>query len=178
MNTTLTGWPGFLRASLLISCLSLGLQADAAPPPGVAAELERLQGVWKGVALTRRTTDGSWVPSADSITITITGDSFHFHRDTNFWFRTTIVLSPGTLPRQLRATIRENAPSQGDNAIGKVVAAIYRIEGGTLTLAARGDGSDETPAGFEEENVTRYELRKSSPAEKVSPSPLRPRIGE
>lgn len=128
--------------------------------------------------MSRKSTDGPWVPSADSITITITGNSFHFHRDTNFWFKTTIALLPDTFPKQLRAAIQENAPAQGTNAVGKAVTAIFKIEGGTLTLAARGDGSEETPAGFEDENVTRYELRKSSSAEKTAPLPPQIQIGD
>ena len=161
-----------MLASLLLAGLSEDLRAEGGGPPGAAAELQHLQGVWKGVALSRKTPDGPWVPSSESITITITGNSFLFHRDTNFWFRTTIALTPDTQPKQLRATILENAASQGSSAIGKVVAAIFQIEGGKLTLAAKGDGSEETPVHFEDENVTRYELRRLPPTEPNPPSPL------
>ena len=50
--------------------------------------------------------------SDGKITITITGNSFHFHRDTNFWFETTITLPAGTDPQQLHATIKDCPPSQ------------------------------------------------------------------
>ena len=162
---------GFTMLSLLMPCLLLGLQAGCKTNPPTAAGLQRLQGTWEGVALGQETPGGPFVKSADTITITITGNSFHFHRDTNFWFETTITLPAGTDPKQLHATIKDNAPSQGSNAIGKVVVAILKIEDRTLTLAARGDGSEETPISFEDEKVTRYELRKVQPQKKNTQSP-------
>ena len=99
------------------------------------------------------------------ITITITGNSFHFHRDSKFWFATTITLPAGTDPRQLHATIREGAPGQ-ESSVGKVVVAIYKIEDGKLTLAAVPDGDEGTPKSFEAaegKGLTRYELRKVQP---------------
>jgi uncharacterized protein (TIGR03067 family) len=160
MKMTLKRAPGFTVLSVLMECLLLGLQADGKANPPTAAELQRLQGTWEGFALGQATPGGPFVKSADTITITVTGKSFHFHRDTNFWFETTITLPAGTDPQQLHATIKGTAASQGTNAIGKVVVAIFKIEDGTLTLAARGDGSEETPISFEDEKVTRYELRK------------------
>ncbi|HMJ88736.1 MAG TPA: hypothetical protein VK530_02910 [Candidatus Acidoferrum sp.] len=94
----------------------------------------------------------------EKITITITGDSFHFHRDTNFWFETTITVPAGKDPKQLHATIKGGPPSQA-GSIGEVVRAFFKIEDGTLTLAAIG-GAEETPKGFEAAVENRYELRK------------------
>ena len=91
------------------------------------------------------------------ITITISGNSLHFHRDTNFWFETTIALPAGTNPKQLHATIKDGASS-----VGQVVVAIFKIEGGTLTLAT-GDGDGEAPKSFEATGLNRYELRKVQP---------------
>ena len=108
----------------------------------------------------------------DKITITITGNSFHFHRDTNFWFETTITLPAGKDPKQLHATIKHSAPPEESN--GKVVVAIFKIEDGTLTLAAGGDGSEGTPKSFEateDQGLTRYELRKVQPQKKNSQPP-------
>jgi len=109
------------------------------------------------------------------ITITITGNSFHFHRDTNFWFDTTITLPAGTDPKQLYATIKGCPPSQTDS-IGKVVGAIFKIEDGTLTIATGGaDSSPEgTPKSFEateDKGLTRYELRKVQPHKKNTQPP-------
>src|SRR5829696_1385152 len=61
------------------------------------AELQLLQGTWEGVMVGQEK-DGK-------ITITLTGNSLQFYRDTNFWFDTTITLSAGKDPKQLHATI-------------------------------------------------------------------------
>ena len=108
-----------------------------------------------------------------NITITITSNSLHFHRDTNFWFETTFAQPVGTGPKQLHATIKDCAPGQ-ENSVGKVVVAIYRIEDGTLTLLAIGDGDEEAPKSFEaaeDKGLTRYELRKVQPQKKNTEPP-------
>ena len=131
------------------------------------AELQLLQGTWEGAVVGDK--------SHEKITITITGNSFHFHRDTNFWFDTTITLPAGKDPKQLHATIKGCPPSQADS-IGKVVGAIFKIEDGTLTLATGGgDSSPEgTPKSFEateDKGLTRYELRKLQSQKKNSQPP-------
>jgi len=129
---------------------------DPANQP-TTVELQPLQGTWEGVAVDDK--------SHGKITIKITGNAFHFHRDTNFWFETTITLLAGTDPKQLHATIKGCPPSQTDS-IGKVVGAIFKIEDGTLTLASNGGGPEETPKSFEateDKGLTRYELRKIQP---------------
>lgn len=103
------------------------------------------------------------------ITITINGDSLHFHRDTNFWFATTITLPAGKDPKQLHATITNCPPSQSVS-INQVVRAFFKIEYGTLTLATMGDDTEETLKGFDAA-MTRYELRKVQPQEKSTPPP-------
>ena len=121
------------------------------------AELQLLQGTWEGAVVGDK--------SHEKITVTITGNSFHFHRDTNFWFDTTITLLAGTKPWQLHATIK-----RGANSIGQVVVVIFKIEDGTLTLATIGDGAEETPKGFETA-PNRYELRKVQPQKKNTQPP-------
>ena len=110
--------------------------------------------------------------SPDKITITITGDTFHFHRDSKFWFETTMALPAGTNPQQLRATIKGCAPGQ-ENSVGKVVVAIVKVENEILTLAARGDGGETAPTTFEiteDKGLTHYELRKVPPQKQKTPS--------
>ena len=135
-------------ALAFIPCAHISAQLAANQPTG--AVLERLQGTWQGVMVG----DESAV-----ITITVSSNSFHFHRDTNFWFQTTITLPPGTDPQQLHATIKGSAGPQND-AIGKVVIAILKIEDGTLTLATGGGGAEGIPISFDDERNSRYELRK------------------
>jgi uncharacterized protein (TIGR03067 family) len=167
---------GFTALSLLLPLLLLGSQAGCTTPaptgpsPAPAAtelqplqaaptasDLQRLQGRWEGVVVGDK--------SDDKYTVTVTGNSFHFHRDPKFWFATTITLPADTDPRQLHATIRGGAPGQED-AVGKVVVAIFKIEDGLLTLATRGGGGEEAPKSFEaaeDKGLTRYELRKVQP---------------
>ena len=104
--------------------------------------------------------------SQEKITITITGNSLHFHRDANFWWDTTITLPAGTNPKQLHATIK-GCPPPADS-IGQVVVAIFKIEDGTLTLAT-GNGDGEAPKSFEAAE-NRYDLRKVPP-QKKNPEP-------
>ena len=124
------------------------------------AELQFLQGTWEGVMVGDE--------AHQKITITSTGNSLHFHRDTNFWFETTITLPAGKDPKQLHATIKGCPPSQADS-IGKVVVAIFKIEDGGLTLAT-GNGDGEAPKSFEAAG-TRYELRKVQPRKKNTQPP-------
>ena len=134
-------------------------KAKGAPNQPIAAELQPLQGTWEGILVGDE--------AHQKITITITGNSLHFHRDTNFWFETTITLPAGTDPKQLHATIKGCPPSQA-TSIGQVVRAFFKIEDGTLTLATIGDDAEETPKGFEAAG-TRYELRKAQKKNTQSP---------
>src|SRR6185295_9569275 len=101
MKMTLKRALGFTVLSLLLPCALLGLQAGCTTHPLTAAKLQPLQGKWEGVMVGQEK-DGK-------ITITITGNSLHFHRDTNFWFETTFTLPAGTDPKQLHATIKDCA---------------------------------------------------------------------
>ena len=161
MKMTLKESLGFTVLSMLLLCVLLGLQAGCTTNKPTASELQRLQGKWEGVMVGQEK-DGK-------ITITITGNSLHFHRDTNFWFETTITLPAGKDPKQLHATIKGCPPSQADS-ISQVVRAFFKIEDGTLTLATIGDDAEETPKGFEAA-PNRYELRKVQPQKKNTQPP-------
>lgn len=159
------------RHIITVACVVMPLLASAgeqriatskgAAGQPIAAELRPLQGAWEGfmVGDTAR----------QKVIITITGDSLHFHRDTNFWFETTFALPAGKNPKQLHATIKGCPRSQADS-IGKVVRTLFKIEDGTLTLATLGDGADETSSGFESAG-NRYELRKVEPQGKNTQPP-------
>ena len=124
------------------------------------AELQLLQGTWEGVLVGDK--------AHQKITITITGNSLHFHRDTNFWFETTFTLPAGTDPQQLHATIKDSWPPSKD-AIGQVVPAIIKIEDGTLTLAAY-NMSEEPPKAFADA-TTKYVVKQVQPKkENAKPS--------
>ena len=146
---------GLARSFLLLPPLLLGLQAGCTSRPPPDSALQRLQGTWEGVAVGGK--------PGEKVTIKISGDSFHFHRDSDFWFKTKIALPPGTEPQQMLATILDSA-SAGDT-VGQVIGAIVKIEDGTLIVATKGgDGpSEQTPKGFDvtqEAGLTRFDLRK------------------
>ncbi|MES2469626.1 MAG: TIGR03067 domain-containing protein [Verrucomicrobiota bacterium] len=136
-------------------------KAEGAANQPIAGELQLLQGTWEGVQVGDK--------AQQKVTITITGQSLHFHRDANFWFETTITLPAGKAPKQLHATIKGSAPSQ-DSSIGQVVRTIFKFEDGTLTLATIGDDAEETPKSFEAAG-TRYELRKVQPQQQNTQPP-------
>lgn len=144
-----------------------GAQPNAGAKGGanqpIAVELQPLQGTWEGFMVGQENAN---------ITITITNNSLHFHRDANFWFKTTFTQPVGKDPKQLHATIKDCAPGQ-ESSVGKVVVAIYKIDYGTLTLVALGD-DDETSKSFEateDKGLSRYELRKVQPQKKNTEPP-------
>lgn len=137
-----------------------GAQDKCAANQPVAVELQRLQGTWQGVMVGQEK-DGP-------VTITITGNSLHFHRDPKFWFKATFTQPAGTDLNQLHATIKDSAPEQKES-VGKGVVAIYKIEDRTLTLVPLAGGDEETPKSFkaiEDKGLQRYELRKVEPQKK------------
>ena len=155
-----------LRRIITIACIVASFIAKAgeqfttkdkcAVNPPTNTQLQLIQGTWEGVLVGDK--------AHQKITITINGNSLHFHRDTNFWFETVITLPAGKHPKQLHATIKGGPPSQADS-IGKVVRALFKIEDAILTLATIDDDGEETQKSFEAAG-TRYELRKIQPQKK------------
>jgi uncharacterized protein (TIGR03067 family) len=160
MKMTLKGALGFTVLSLLMPCLLLCLQAGDTTHPPTASELQPLQGTWEGFLAGNK--------AAGKITITITGNSLHFHRDKDFWFETTFTLPADTDPQQLHATIKRCATP---DLIGKVVVSIFKIEDGTLILAGFEDPAAKPPKIFEGEGIMRHEFRKVQPQKKNTELP-------
>ena len=98
------------------------------------------------------------------ITLTIAGDSLHYHRDANHWFETTFTLSTGAVPQQLHATIKRCSVP---DLVGQEVCSIFKIENGALILAGSGDSVEELPKVFKEEGVLRHEFRKDQPRKTI-----------
>ena len=158
MKMTLKPAPGLTRLSLLMPCLLLGLLAGCATHPSTEAKLLRLQGSWEGVMVGGE--------KEGKITITITGNSLHFHGlNTNEVYDATFTLPAETNPHQLRATITNAVhPNMG----GVVVRAIFKTGDGNLTLALNQDPEQEPPKRFGEGEpaVARYELWRVQPQKK------------
>ena len=150
-----SGWRGV--AVLLIQSVLPPLAASSAERPAPTPIVQRLQGTWEGVVVGDK--------SETKYTIKIDGSSFYFHRDTNFWFETSIALPRNTNPQQLHATIKNCAKGQ-ESSIGKVVVALVKVDGETLTLVAKGDGSEDLPQSLEstdDKGLTHYRLHRVTP---------------
>jgi uncharacterized protein (TIGR03067 family) len=131
------------------------LQTGCTTHRPTTAQLQPLQGTWEEVK------------AAEKVTVTITGHSLYFHRDSNFWFETRFTLPAGKDPQQLHATIKSSSPPEDSK--GKVVVAIFKIEDGMLTLA---DEPKNGAKAFEEPSMFHHKLRKVQPQEKkVEASP-------
>jgi uncharacterized protein (TIGR03067 family) len=154
MKMNLKGARGFTMVSLLLPCVLPGLQTGCTTHRPTAAQLQPLQGTWEESK------------AGEKVTVTITGNSLDFHRDSNFWFKTRFTLPTGKDPQQLHATIKGSSSPKDSN--GKVVVAIFKIEDGTLTLAAEPQNGSKT---FEESSMFHHKLRKVQPQEKLSKHP-------
>lgn len=156
-----------IKIALAVTTLSIlmpwGLLCSQVAGPTnqpTAAELQPLQGTWEGVMAGNE--------SGRQITVAITGNSLYFHRDENFWFKTTFTLPAGTYPQQLHATIKD-CPEPCDD-IGKVVFAIFKVEDATLTLVGIQATAVEPPKtfgefpGLDDNGAFRYEFKKVEPS--------------
>ena len=149
----------FLLGAFVLSLAAL-FTACQSTPTRTAAKLKSLQGYWEGA--------GQNIGPQTNVSITITGSSLHYYRDTNFWYETTFTLPAGTDPQQLHATIKDCPPPA--DSIGKLVFAIFKIEDGILTLATFGNGNAVPLKSFEDEDISIYKLRKVQPQKKHAES--------
>jgi hypothetical protein len=147
--------------SILMPGGLLCTQAAGATNEPTAAELQPLQGSWEGVLAGQE--------AAGKISITITGNSLHFQGlNEKEWYETTFTLPAGAYPQQLHATIKDCSHPCDD--IGKMVFAIFKIEGGTLTLVGIQAPAIEPPKtfgeipGFDDDSLFRYLLKKAQPS--------------
>lgn len=99
------------------------------------ADQERLQGRWRGKG------------SGGGTTVTIDGDSLRFESSPEKWWQTTFTIATvpleggedgGESQKQIHATI-ERYGDEGQEHVGKIVVALYRLEGDTLTLGVVDD---------------------------------------
>ena len=91
----------FWLGAFVLSLAAL-FTACQGPPTQTTSEPNSLQGYWAGEG--REGNGPRWKCS-----LTITGNSLHCFRDSNYWFRTTFTLPAGTEPRQLHATIKDTS---------------------------------------------------------------------
>lgn len=112
---------------------ALSITACQSAAPRMTADLQRLQGLWQGRG-----------PGGEG-SVTIAGNSLRFEARPDFWYETTIALHPDVDPKQLHATIDDESASHKPD-VGRVVVAIFKFEGETLTLGVI-DDYDDPPLG-------------------------------
>src|ERR1035437_7272679 len=102
-----------------------------------------LQGTWKGQEI--------GVNAKGSPSLVLSGANLEFRgADTNEWYKATFTLREDTNPKKLIAVVTDCPFPQ---YVGKTSQAIYRIENGTLTLAANEPGNSAVPANFDASNA-------------------------
>jgi len=122
---------------------SSAAQSKAKATPSDSAAL---QGTWTGKELS--------ADSDDACRLVVSGQTFEFHGpDPNEWYKGTFTLREDSDPKVLVAAITQ---CPVDKYNGKTDYAIYRLENGTLTLAAYEPGNPEVPAGFDAPETRRF----------------------
>ena len=145
----------FLSGAFALS-LAVLFTACRSTPTQTAVELKRLQGYWQGEG------------GAGSISINITGNSLNYYARPDHWFKTTFTLPAGTDPQQVRATIKESG-EKAPKSVGEVVVAIFKIEDGTLTLAAPSSHHATPPKSFADDAIGGLDVvRKVQPQKRIT----------
>ena len=134
---------------LVVLCGAAALAAGAATLD--KSDAATLQGTWKG-----RVMQGT---PEHACSLVISGKNYEFrdHADTNVWYKGTFSLREDTSPRQYIAVISECPFPQ---FVGKTSMAIYRIEGGTLTITGNEPGISTAPPAFDTPGAARMELKR------------------
>lgn len=86
--------------------------------------------------------------------LTVSGKDLEFRAaDPNEWYKGTFTLKEDANPRQVVLVV---TGCSADQYVGKTALAIYRIEGGTLTISGNEPGNPEAPAAFDSPDSRRF----------------------
>lgn len=139
------------QTGLVVTLLAAAACSKTSAP--VASDVPVLQGTWKG----RET----GVTGPGSPVLVLTGNNLEFHgADPNEWYKGTYTLLETSNPKQLVAIITE---CPDPTYVGKRVFAIYRLEGGTLTLSANEPGGRSFPAAFDSPGTRQFTFQLDKP---------------
>jgi len=110
-----------------------------------------VQGTWKGQEIGGNTEGSRY--------LIISGNTIEFQGANNDdWCKGTFTVREDTNPRQIVATITQCHLPQ---YVGKTAYAIYRVEGGTLTLTGNEPGNPEVPSGFDAPGARHFVLNQN-----------------
>jgi len=114
------------------------------------SDADALQGKWQG--------SGQNNGRMSACTFVISGKTFDFRdMNTNIWYTGNFSLREDVTPKQFIATIVDCPARQ---YVGKTSLCLYKLENGTLTISGNEPGNPNAPAGFDDPNAARFELRK------------------
>jgi uncharacterized protein (TIGR03067 family) len=127
------------------SGISTATAAAAARKPSDAATL---QGKWEGEEIGN---------NPGPCYLTVSGKDMEFRAaDPNEWYKGTFTLREDTNPRQVILVI---TGCSADQYVGKTTYAIYRLEGGTLTITGNEPGNPDVPAAFDSPDSRRFAFK-------------------
>jgi uncharacterized protein (TIGR03067 family) len=142
-SAILTGILGLLAIAALIG-------ATNSPTSSQKPDSTTLQGKWEGQEVGSATTGPCYLIFAEK--------RLEFRgANTNEWYKGTFSLREDTSPKQLIATVAECPSPQ---YVGQVVKAIYRLEGGALTVTGNEPGNPEVPTSFDAPGARQLVFKK------------------
>ena len=135
-----------MKNTLIIALCCVGILVAGCSTPHNAnslgaqkPDLALLQGTWSGQEV------GSDTPGSPSLTIS--GNNIEFHgANPQEWYKAKFTLLEDTTPKRLDAVLSECPFPQ---YVGKTGHAIYKVEGGKLTLTGNEPGNPAVPASFD-----------------------------
>jgi uncharacterized protein (TIGR03067 family) len=138
-----------MQNTLTIILCSVGLLASACSKSHKADSLT-LQGTWSGHQV------GHEAQGLHSLVLD--GAKFEYQgAKPDDWEKATFSLREDTSPKQLDAVVTD---CPAPDFVGKTVHMIYKIDDGTLTLAANKPGNLEAPPGFDADGARIFVFTK------------------
>jgi uncharacterized protein (TIGR03067 family) len=132
------------KKTILILIISLiAIWSCDKEPTGNNSDTE-MQGTWLGYELEAGNDEWTYDVNEDILDISAS--------ISQEWYKGTITLNTNTIPKQIDYFVTD---SIFDEAIGETALGIYKIEGDTLTFAARVPGDSERPQNYIPGNGTR-----------------------
>jgi uncharacterized protein (TIGR03067 family) len=146
-------WSDVVMKSTITAVLCGAAIATAGCSQHQKSDVAALQGTWNGPQIQKH------VNPEHQCSLIISGNNYEFQddADTNAWNKGTFTLKEDTEPRQYIFTVSEcHIPKY----VGSTIMAIYRLEGGTLTITWNAPGNPAAPSAFDAPGAARMELKQ------------------
>ena len=142
-------WLNVIMKSKIMTFLSAAVILIVGCSQHQKSDVVTLQGTWKGPQ----------IHVNHQCSLVISGSNYEIQddEDTNAWNKGTFTLREDTNPRQCIFVISECHLPQ---FVGKTIMAIYRLEGGTLTITWNAPGNTTAPSAFDVHGAACMELKR------------------